>query len=270
MEESIMNKILLIAIFSLFISTVATAKIQTQTITYNHKGVELKGYLAWNDTITKKRPGVKRPGVLVVHEWWGLNEYVRKRANQLARLGYIAFAADMYGKDKVTQHPSQASQWMEEITKNVKDWQERANEGLMILGNHELVDDKRIAAIGYCFGGATVLQLAYSGADIKGVVSFHGSLPVPSEEQASNTKAKILVAHGNADEFIHEEKIKEFRTTLDETGLDWQMIFYAQARHGFTNPYAKIYGIEQVQYNRKAAKRSWQHMQVFFKEIMSN
>ena len=130
-----------------------------------------------------------------------------------------------------------------------------------------MVDASRIAAIGYCFGGATVTQLAYSGAPVQGVVSFHGSLPLPDPKQVTGTKAKILIAHGNADPFLTEDHIKEFRSTLDKAGLDWQMIVYAGARHSFTNPGADQFGMDALKYNKQADQRSWRHMQIFFDEL---
>lgn len=242
--------------------SVVQAKVQTKSVAYAHGEVQLVGHLAWDDASK-----AKRPGVLVVHEWWGLNDYARKRAEQLASMGYVAFAVDMYGKGKVTTHPDQASAWMKETTANVKHWQARARKGLTILQNHDLVDANRMAAIGYCFGGATVTQLAYSGAPIKGVVSFHGSLPLPASNHVAGTKAKMLIAHGNADPFLTEEHIQKFRTTLDQAGVDWQMIVYARARHSFTNPGADQFGMDALKYNKKADQRSWRHMQLFFDEL---
>ena len=140
----------------------------------------------------------------------GLNDYARQRAEQLAEMGYVAFALDMYGARKVTQHSDQVGKWVREVQANVDDWQARAIKGLTILREHALVDGERITVIGYCFGGATMMQLAYSGADIQGVVSFHGLLPIPDVQQASRIREKILIAHGNADPFISEEHIKKF------------------------------------------------------------
>jgi dienelactone hydrolase len=259
-----MMRLVFILLFLLIPWTVSHAKIQTKPIEYAHGDLNLKGLLAWDDSIKGKRPGV-----LVVHEWWGLNDYARQRAEQLASLGYAAFALDMYGKGKVTTHSDQASAWMKETTANVKQWQARAIEGLKILQAQELVDPTRIAAIGYCFGGGTVTQLAYSGVSIRGVVSFHGPLPLPDPNQVSGIKAKILLAHGNADPFLTEDHIRTFRTTLDKAGLDWQMIVYAGARHSFTNPGADQYGMDALKYNKEADRRSWRHMQVFFDELFA-
>ncbi|MFQ5937097.1 MAG: dienelactone hydrolase family protein [Acidiferrobacterales bacterium] len=243
----------------------ARAEIQTQAVRYNDGDVKLHGYFAWDDAIEGKRPGI-----LVVHEGWGLNQYVRKRAEMLAKLGYLAFAIDMYGQGKITEHANQASEWMKQITNNVGLWQQRALLGLDIMRTHELVDKTRTAAIGYCFGGATVMQLAYAGAALDGVVSFHGSLPVATPEQAENVRARVLIAHGSADAFIPPERIVKFQSALDAAGADWEMITYGGARHGFTNPDADVYEIDNVRYNKAADARSWRDMQRFFKELFSS
>lgn len=239
------------------------AEVRTKTIAYTHQGEQLQGHLAWDDAIEGKRPGV-----LVVHEWWGLNDYARGRTEQLAALGYVAFALDMYGEGKVTTHPREAGEWAAQIRQNVGDWQQRALAGLEVLRNHDLVDTGRLAAIGYCFGGATVLQLAYSGADLDGVVSFHGSLPAATGEQAEQIQASILVCHGAADSFIPEQQVQEFRAALDEANVDWLMVYYAGARHSFTNPGADDFGIDGIAYDPKADERSWQHMLDFFGEVL--
>jgi dienelactone hydrolase len=247
---------------ALLISLPAQAKVVTKTIQYSDGDVALEGHMAWDDSIEGRRPGV-----LVVHEWWGLNDYARQRAERLAELGYVAFALDMYGKGKVTEHPQEAGQWAGVIRQNVDAWQKRALAGLEILKQHDLVDPQRLAAIGYCFGGATVCQMAYSGADLKGVVSFHGSLPAPEPEQASKIKAKLLVCHGAADAFIPTEQIAKFQKALEEADADWQMVYYSGARHSFTNPGADARGIDGLKYDKDADQRSWQHMQSFFNEL---
>ena len=241
------------------------AEVQTKVIPYQHGDVHLEGVLAWDDAATGKRPGV-----LVVHEWWGLNDYAKDRARQLAELGYVAFAVDMYGKGQVTTHPDEAGKWVKQVQAHVSHWQARAIKGLAVLRSQDLVDTNNIAAIGYCFGGATVIQLAFSGAEVKGVVSFHGALPLPTGKQASNVKAKMLIAHGNADPFLKEDHIRKFRQALDQANVDWQMIIYAGARHSFTDPGADARGIDALKYDQKADVRSWKHMQLFFDEIFSN
>jgi dienelactone hydrolase len=251
-------------IFSLFMLFASTshAKVMTQPVTYKHGNVILEGYLAFDDSIKGKRPGV-----LVVHEWWGLNDYARKRATQLAAMGYVAFAVDMYGKGKVTNHPKEAGEWMNAITSNVETWGQRAMAGLQVLEKDARTDPNRIAAIGYCFGGATVQQLAYLGADLRGVVSFHGSPLPPTQDQAQKVKAKILICHGAADPMTKPEAIQNYIAAMEKSGLDWQMILYGGARHSFTNPDADKAGMEGLKYSKSADKRSWEHMKIFFKEI---
>jgi len=240
------------------------AAVVTKTVEYKDGDTSLTGYLTYDDGI-----GGKRPGVIVVHEWWGLNDYARKRAEMLAGLGYVALAIDMYGDGKVTEHAGEASGWMKQITENVDAWQRRALLGLDVLRQHELVSAEQLAAVGYCFGGATVMQMAYAGADLDGVVSFHGSLPPASPEQHKGIKAKVLVAHGEADSFVPAERVVAFKQALDAGGVDWQMAIYGGAHHGFTNPEAGGYGIDGVAYDQKADKRSWALMESFLQEIFS-
>ena len=246
----------------LITATPAAAELKTQAVRYNDGEVQLHGYFAWDDAIKGKRPAI-----LVVHEWWGLNDYVRKRADMLAKLGYLAFAVDMYGKGKNTEHANQASEWMKQITGNIDAWQQRALLGLDIMRTHDLVDRTRIAAIGSSFGGATVMQMAYAGAALAGVVSFSGPLPVPTTEQAANIRARVLIAHGGADTSVPAERIVSFQNALNAAAVDWQMITYGGARHSFTNPDADLYGIDNVRYNKVADERSWEDTQRFFKEI---
>lgn len=242
---------------------VARAEVQRETITYQHGDQTLKGYLAWDDRFGEG----KRPGVLVVHEWWGLNDYVRQRADRLAELGYVAFAPDLYGEGKVTEHASEAGQWAQQVRANVERWQQLAAEGLKILASQPTCDADRIAAIGYCFGGATVMQMTYAGLDVQGVVSFHGSLPVPTQEQASNIRSKVLICHGAADPFIPDETVRKFQTALNSADVDWQMISYGGAKHSFTVPGADEAGLAGLGYDADADRRSWQHMLLFFEEI---
>jgi dienelactone hydrolase len=247
-----------------FVST-ASAEIQSKEIEYDDNGVKLKGYLYYDDAVSGKQPGV-----MVVHEWWGLNDYARNRAKMLAEMGYVAFAADMYGDSKVTTHGNDAKQWMSQITANIDNWQKRAMLGLDQLKSQPQVDADKLAAIGYCFGGATVMQMAYTGtADLKAVVSFHGSLPPAPESTKDKIKSHILVAHGAADGFVPEEKVKAFTASLDAASADWEMNIYSKARHAFTNPDAGSFGIENLKYDAEADKRSWQSMRDFLSRSFS-
>jgi dienelactone hydrolase len=253
--------VLLGAIFCLWASIVE-GKVQVTTIPYSHGDVPLEGVLAWDDAIEGKRPGI-----LIVHEWWGLDEYTRTRAKQLAGLGYVALAVDMYGKGKVTTHADKAKEWMQQITANVEMWQARALAGLRVLQDDSRVDSSRMAAIGYCFGGATVMQMVYAGAPVQGVVSFHGSLPLPPSSQALNSSAKILIAHGAADPFLTQDHLTQFTKALEEAEFDWQMVIYGGAQHSFTNPSADQFEIQGIRYQEQADRRSWEHMKVFFDDL---
>lgn len=246
------------------IGSLSHAEIRSQVIQYQDGETALKGHIYWDSAIKGKRPGV-----MVVHEWWGLNDYAQKRARMLAEMGYVAFAADMYGDNRVTTHGEQAGSWMKQITSNISHWQSRAQLGLAQLQEHALVDQAQLAAIGYCFGGATVMQLAYSGADLKGVVSFHGSLPPVTEEQSHQIKAKVLAAHGNADPFVPAERVAAFQASLDAAGADWQLLSFGGVQHSFTNPGADAHNMDGIKYDAAADRRSWQAMQQFFKEIFN-
>jgi dienelactone hydrolase len=258
-----MQKILLI-ICGLLLATAVDAKIVSRTVEYKDGDAVLEGYLAYDDA-TKNQ----RPGILVVHEWWGLNDYVRMRVDRLAELGYVAFALDMYGKGIWTDDPRKAGQLSGHL-RGQPIMRQRARAGLQILQKNDLVDPKRIAAIGYCFGGTTVLELAYSSADIAGVVSFHGGLTAPKPEDLHRIKAKILVLHGADDGFASPENIAAFQDALRKAQADWQMIYYGGAMHSFTNPAADKANLKGIAYNRSADERSWKHMQIFFEEIFAD
>jgi len=248
----------------------AQAKIVTKAVAYEHAGVKLAGWLAYDDT---KTAAGKLPGVLVIPEWWGLTEYPKGRAVQLAQLGYVAFAADMYGAGVVTLDPKKAGELAGQFYGKPL-MAERAGAGLEQLVKTGMVDATRVAAIGYCFGGATVQALAFSGAPLAGIVSFHGSLIPPTAEAAAKTKAKILMCHGAVDPFIKPEEIGAFKAALDAGKLDYQFVSYAGAIHAFTNPkadeIAKSAGlVGGIGYNAAADARSWTHMKAFFEEIFA-
>src|SRR5262245_12620358 len=225
-----MFRSLMALLIVLVLTLSADAAVQTKKITYKDGDVECHGFLAWDDA--EKGP---RPGVLVVHEWWGLNDYAKKRAEQLAKLGYVAFAADMYGDGKVVDHPKDAGAMAGKVRANVDAWRKRALAGLDVLKSQPQCDKSKLAAIGYCFGGSTVLQLALAGTpDLQAVVSFHGALPAPSEAEAKQVKAAILVCHGANDSFIPEKAIGAFRGALDKAGVKYDFQSYAGAVHSFT------------------------------------
>jgi dienelactone hydrolase len=237
------------------LASFSSAAVTTKPIQYKHGDVTCNGYLAWDDSI----PG-PRPGVLVVHEWWGLDDYARSRARQLAELGYVALAVDMYGEGKTTKHPMEAGQMASAVRMNLENWRGRALAGLEVLKAQPQCDKSRIAAIGYCFGGSTVLQLALAGADLKAVASFHGALPRPTDAEAKQVKAAILVCHGADDSFIPEEVIKTFRGTLDKAGTKYDFVAYPGVRHSFTVPDADSHGIAGLKYDKKADEDSWRRL----------
>jgi dienelactone hydrolase len=241
----------------------AQAAIQSKTIAYQHDGKEYRGYLAWDDANQQRRPGV-----LVVHEWWGLNDYARDRARQLAEMGYVAFAADMYGEGKTVDHPQEAGQMAAQVRANVADWRARAAKGLSVLQSQSTCDPERIAVIGYCFGGSTALQLAYSGADLDAVVTFHAALPTPTPADAQQIKARLLINHGADDPFIPAAAIDSFRTVLDEAKAPYEFVSYEGARHSFTVRSADAVGNEGMKYHEAADKQSWEKMQQLFAETL--
>jgi dienelactone hydrolase len=243
----------------------AHASVKGQTVEYKSGDTVLKGYLAYDDSIKGKRPGI-----LVVHEWWGQNEYARKRARMLAGLGYTAFALDMYGEGKTTEHPNDAGQFAGEVRKNMKQAKARFMAAYDLLKKQKTVDPKQIAAIGYCFGGGIVLEMARRGVDFAGVVSFHGSLSTDHPAQPGQVKAKILVANGADDPFTKPEQIAAFKKEINNAGVDFKFISYPGAKHSFTNPDADKYGKKYnlpLAYNAEADKKSWAAMQAFFDKI---
>jgi len=251
----------LAAAFTLFaLNTNIIAAIKTETVTYQYEGATLKGHLAYDDSA----PG-KRPGILVVHEFWGLNDYAKGRAEQLAKMGYVAFACDMYGEGKAAEHPKDASEMMSKVRSNVETWQGRAKASLAVLQHHDRVDPNKLAAIGYCFGGSTVLQLAYTGADVKAVVSFHGQPLVATAEQAKAIKSKILICHGADDAHIKMEELSKFAAPLKDTKVDYQINIYGGATHGFTVPHVET-KMSSLKYSPEADQRSWREMQDLFNE----
>ncbi len=256
---------LLLAVSLSFLGlTEAQGKLITQKVAYKQDGAVFQGFLAYDDAVSGKRPGV-----LVVHEYWGLNDYARKRAEQLAGLGYVAFAGDMYGEGRVTTDPKEAARWAGELRGNPPVLRARAQAALKVLTDNSRVDPRRLAAIGYCFGGTTVLELAASGADLAGVVSFHGGIPKLTPEEAKAIKARILILHGADDPHVPAADIAAYQEALRQAGVDWQMVYYGGAVHAFTNPAAGSNKASGVAYNASADRRSWRAMQDFFKEIFA-
>ncbi len=238
------------------------AEVQTQAVTDDDAGIPLTGYLYWDDAMTGKRPGI-----LVIHDGWGLNDAVRQRAQMLAELGYVAFAADLYGNGRVTDQPEQAAEWTHAITADVASWRRRASLGLAHLKSSELLEPGKIAAIGYGFGGDTLLQMAYDGTDLLGVLSFDGSCPAAPETSYGKITPKLLILHGQDDSLVTPEVIALFQSQLKAAGAHWELDIYGGARHGFANPNAGDDAHENLKDDAEADTRSWQRMQMFFYEL---
>jgi len=258
-----MNKLLLL-LSMLSLSVNAEAAVKTKIVEYKQGNTTLEGYLAWDDSNKSLRPGI-----LVVHEWTGINNHMRQRSEMLARLGYVAFAADIYGRGIRPSTPEDAAKTAGIYKNDPKLMRARAMAGLEELKKQKLVDPKRIAAIGYCFGGTTVLELSRSGADLQGIISFHGGLSTATPQDAKNIKARVLVLHGADDPFVKSEEVSAFQEEMRKGGVDWQLISYGNAVHSFTNKEAGTDNSRGAAYNEKADRRSWEAMKAFFAEIFN-
>jgi len=261
----------IIFIIALFISCSETQEQKTefaeQEVEYNSEGTTLKGFLVYD----KKFEG-KRPGVLVVHEWWGHNDYSRKRARMLAELGYTAFALDMYGDGKKAVHPEDAQKFAGEIFTNVKTAEARFLAAYNFLKDQETVNPDEIAAVGYCFGGAVVLHMARIGMDLKAVASFHGGIQAITPAEEGKVKAFVLVCNGADDPFVTQEQIDAFKKEMDDAKVQYEFVNYEDAIHSFTSPAADSLGKKfnmPFAYNEKADKDSWQEMQKVFNKVFS-
>jgi dienelactone hydrolase len=240
----------------------AEAKLKTETVEYTQGDTALQGVMVY-DTAWKGR----RPAVLVVHEWWGLNDYAVKRAADVAKLGYVAFAADIYGKGVRPATMDEAGKQAGLYRGDRALMRERVNAGLEVLRKFRMTDPKRMAAIGFCFGGTTVLELARSGARVAGVVSFHGGLDSPNPADGKNIKSKVLVLHGADDPFTPPDQVAAFQDEMRKNGVDWEMVYYGGAVHGFTNPANGGDNSKGLAYNARAERKSWDAMKMFFREI---
>jgi dienelactone hydrolase len=254
------------SMLTLALSMNAHAKLVTKTVSYEQNGTKLEGYLAYDDSATEKG---KVPGVVVFPEWWGLNNYIKSRADQLANMGYVAFAADIYGDGQSTTEPAKAKEFASKFYGKPL-MAERAQAALDQLLKTGMVDESKVAAIGFCFGGAISLALAYTGAPLAGVVTFHGGLIPAPADVAQRTKAKFLILHGALDPLVNKEAVDSFLKSMNDGKLDFQFVEYSGAVHAFTNPdadKARAAGLDGVGYNAEAATRSWNQMKVFFEEI---
>ncbi len=238
------------------------AAIKSEPVEYEFQGTKLKGVIFYDDAVAEKRPGV-----MVVHEFWGLDDYAKMRAEMLAKLGYVALACDMYGDGKHTEHAADAAKFAGEARANKEVWLGRANAGLKVLKDHKAVDPKKLGVMGYCFGGSTALQVALAGTDdVLAVVSFHGALPTPTAEEAKKVKAKVAVCHGAEDKFITSETVQKFKKAFEDAGVKINFEAYPGAVHSFTVKDAEKKGLDGIAYNKDADEKSWETMKATFKE----
>jgi dienelactone hydrolase len=241
----------------------ASAEIKTKVVEYKDGDTVLEGFVAWDSAAV----GKLMPGVLVVHQWMGLTDYEMGRCKQLAELGYVAFALDIYGKGIRPTTFETAGKEAGMYKKDRALLRRRLNLGLAQLRNQAGVAKDKVAAIGYCFGGMGTIELARSGADIQGIVSFHGGLDSPAPADGKNIKAKLLICHGADDPFVSAADIAAFQAEVNAAKVDWQMINYSGAVHSFTQPMAGNDNSRGAAYNAAADKRSWVAMQSFFNEL---
>lgn len=249
----------------LFLGWTMQAEVRTRVIEYRQGDAVLEGFLAYDSSLAGKRPGV-----LIVHQWKGLGSYEKKRAEMLAQLGYTALAVDIYGKGIRADNPKDAGALAGKYKEDRALLRARAAAGLEVLKNHDLTDPQRVAAIGYCFGGTAVLELARSGADLSGVASFHGGLSTPHPEDARKIKGKVLALHGADDPFVKPDEVAAFQEEMRQAGVDWQLVAYGGAVHSFSDWNAGHDNSKGAAYNEKADHRSWDAMKVFLSELFQN
>jgi dienelactone hydrolase len=274
-KEESMNKLSFITVAFLILSVISCSKTESpksdlveKEIIYSSDSTTLKGFLVYDNNVKGKRPGV-----ILVHEWWGLNDYARSRARMLAELGYTALALDMFGDGKTATHPEDAQKFASAIYSNLKAAEDRFMAAYNLFKEQESVDPKNIAAIGYCFGGGIALHMASIGTDLKAVASFHGSLAAVVPPKEGVVKAFLLVCNGADDPFTTKEQIATFKKEMDSAKVQYEFINYEGAVHSFTNPGADSLGKKfnmPFAYNEKADKDSWQQMQKVFKRVFGN
>lgn len=240
----------------------AAALIKHEPLTYQHAGQTFRGDLVYDDAFAGRRPGV-----LIIHEWMGLVPLTRQKAEAVAKLGYVALATDMYGEGRTAKNTQEASQWATALRQDRALMRARARAGLEALRNHPRVDGTKVAAMGYCFGGGVALELARSGAPLRGTVSFHGNLDTPNPADARNIKGQVLILHGADDPLVPAEQVAAFHTEMRNAKVDWQMNTYGGAVHSFTNPEAGNDPSKGVAYDEKADRRSWEALKRFLQRV---
>jgi len=248
------------ALFAL--GSAVSAAVQTRVVEYKQGDTTLQGFMAWDDAAKGRRPGV-----LVVHEWWGHNDHARNSATRLAQAGYVGFALDLFGKGKVTTHPKDAEAFVAEATRDPAVLVARYNAALEQLKRDPHVDPEKIAAIGYCFGGGVVLKMARAGADLDAVVSIHGILATKSPAEKGKVKARVLVLTGADDPMVPNEQVETFKSEMTAAGAKFEVISYPHAKHGFTNPNADKAGMDGLAYNEEADKKSWAAVLDLFQQV---
>lgn len=249
-------------------SAQVTAEMQTETVEYEVNGETFTGYMAYDDEADGKRPGV-----LVVHEWWGHNEFAREQAEKLAAAGYTAFALDMYGSGKLAEHPEDAQQFMKEATKDIDQVKARFMAAKELLQQHDSVDSNKIAAQGYCFGGAVVLNMARLGVDLDAVVSYHGALGSPIKAEAGKVQPRIHVYTGGADQMVPSDQVSALVKEMQDAEADLTLVSFPGVLHSFTNPGAHQVAKEfdmPIGYDEKAATRSWNGTMRLYDEVFKD
>ncbi|MEO8614264.1 MAG: dienelactone hydrolase family protein [Luteolibacter sp.] len=259
-----MRKILLLLFMTMFAGA-ATAAIKSEPVIYKDGDTTLEGFVSYDDAAAPK----SQPGILIIHQWTGLTDYEKGRATELAKMGYVAFACDIYGQGVRPPAPDASGKEAGKYKNDRKLFRQRLNAGLEELKKQAAVDPTRLAAIGYCFGGTGAIELARSGADIQGIVSFHGGLDSPTPADGKNINAKVLICHGADDPFNKREDVDAFQAEMRDNKVDWQMVYYGNAVHSFTEKGADGKQNPGAKYNKEADERSWKAMKVFFDEVLA-
>jgi dienelactone hydrolase len=261
-------KNLFIVLFIFGLTATANAGIHTEAVQYSSGGVQLTGFLAYDDAVKGKRPGI-----LVVHEWWGHNKHAQNRARKLAELGYTAFALDMYGSGKLAEHPKKAGEFMSAAFKNWEASQAKFKEAKKILQAHKTVYAENIGAIGFCFGGAVSIRMARGGESLKGVVAFHSALPDQPKLAKDQMNAAILVINGAEDAFLKSDTVAAFAKEMMDANVDFTYMSLKGVRHSYTNPqadeFSKKFNLPALKYDQAADQQSWKAMHRFFQRVFA-